>query len=156
RRALRPRRAPPDRAVGRPAPARLDRARARGLAAPSARRRADRKPRHEDGRRDRRALPPPQPREGAHGRRRHPQPRSREAHGPLDRAPRRQDRGGLMRAADYVEEIVWSFRKQKLRTALTATGIGIGAFALALMVGLGAGLQSYIEGQVRSFGNPRI
>jgi putative ABC transport system permease protein len=61
-----------------------------------------------------------------------------------------------MRAADYLEEIVWSFRKQKLRTALTATGIGIGAFALALMVGLGAGLQSYIEGQVRSFGNPRI
>ena len=46
-----------------------------------------------------------------------------------------------LRAADYLEEIVWSFRKQKLRTLLTASGIGIGAFALALMVGLGAGLR---------------
>lgn len=61
-----------------------------------------------------------------------------------------------MRASDYLEEILWSFRKQKLRTALTATGIGIGAFAIALMVGLGQGLQSYIEGQIRSFGNPRV
>jgi putative ABC transport system permease protein len=61
-----------------------------------------------------------------------------------------------VRAADYVEEIVWSFKKQKLRTFLTATGIGIGAFALALMVGLGAGLQAYIESQIKAFGNPRI
>jgi putative ABC transport system permease protein len=61
-----------------------------------------------------------------------------------------------VRAADYVEEVLWSFRKQKLRTALTATGIGIGAFAIALMVGLGQGLQSYIEGQIRAFGNPRV
>jgi putative ABC transport system permease protein len=58
--------------------------------------------------------------------------------------------------ADYLEEITWSFRKQKLRTFLTATGIGIGSFALALMVGLGAGLQSYIEAQIRAFGNPRV
>lgn len=61
-----------------------------------------------------------------------------------------------MRASDYVEEVVWSFRKQRLRTALTAIGIGIGAFAIALMVGLGEGLQSYIERQIRTFGNPRV
>src|SRR2546421_6126566 len=61
-----------------------------------------------------------------------------------------------MLRSDYLEEIVWSFRKQKLRTALTASGIGIGAFALALMVALGAGLESYIESQIRAFGNPRI
>ncbi len=61
-----------------------------------------------------------------------------------------------MRASDYLEEIVWSFRKQKLRTFLTACGIGIGAFALALMVALGEGLESYIESQIKAFGNPRI
>ncbi len=61
-----------------------------------------------------------------------------------------------MRLADYVEEVIWSFRKQKLRTALTGIGIGIGAFALALMVGLGEGLQSYIRDQIRAFGNPRV
>jgi hypothetical protein len=61
-----------------------------------------------------------------------------------------------MRGVDYLEEIVWSFRKQKLRTLLTAVGIGIGAFAIALMVGLGAGLQSYIEAQIHAFGNPRV
>lgn len=61
-----------------------------------------------------------------------------------------------MRAADYLEEIARSFRKQRLRTALTVTGIAIGAFALALMVALGEGLQSYIEGQIRAFGNPRV
>ena len=61
-----------------------------------------------------------------------------------------------MLLGDYVEEIVWSFRKQKLRTALTSFGIGIGAFAVAIMVGLGQGVQSYIERQVRAFGNPRV
>lgn len=61
-----------------------------------------------------------------------------------------------MRFADYLEEIAWSFKKQKLRTALTASGIGIGAFALALMVALGEGLESYIESQIRAFGNPRV
>ena len=61
-----------------------------------------------------------------------------------------------MRTSDYLQEILWSFRKQKLRTALTATGIGIGAFAIAIMVGLGQGLESYIEGQIRAFGNPRV
>ncbi|MGH7294090.1 MAG: ABC transporter permease, partial [Polyangiaceae bacterium] len=61
-----------------------------------------------------------------------------------------------MRLGDYIEEIVWSFQKQRLRTVLTATGIAIGAFAIALMVGLGQGLQSYIEAQIRAFGNPRV
>jgi putative ABC transport system permease protein len=61
-----------------------------------------------------------------------------------------------VRFADHLEEIVWSFRKQRLRSALTATGIAIGAFAIALMVGLGQGLESYIEGQIRAFGNPRV
>src|ERR1700730_3819826 len=60
-----------------------------------------------------------------------------------------------MRIADYLDEVISSFKKQRLRTALTATGIGIGAFAIALMVGLGQGLQSYIEAQIRAFGNPR-
>jgi putative ABC transport system permease protein len=61
-----------------------------------------------------------------------------------------------VRASDYLEEITWSFKKQKLRTFLTACGIGIGAFALALMVALGEGLESYIESQIKAFGNPRI
>jgi putative ABC transport system permease protein len=61
-----------------------------------------------------------------------------------------------VRASDYLEEIVWSFRKQKLRTFLTATGIGIGSFALAIMVGLGEGLQTYIDTQIKAFGNPRV
>ncbi len=61
-----------------------------------------------------------------------------------------------MNAGDYVEEVVWSFRKQKLRTFLTASGIGIGAFALALMVALGEGLQTYIESRIRAFGDPRV
>lgn len=61
-----------------------------------------------------------------------------------------------MRAGDYLQEIVWSFRKQRLRTALTASGIGIGAFAIAIMVSLGSGLQSFIEAQIHAFGNPRV
>jgi putative ABC transport system permease protein len=61
-----------------------------------------------------------------------------------------------MLARDYLEEVVWSFRKQRLRTALTATGIAIGAFAIAIMVGLGEGVQSYIEEQIRSFGSDRV
>lgn len=61
-----------------------------------------------------------------------------------------------MLVADYFEEILWSFRKQKLRTALTSIGIGIGAFAITIMVGLGQGVQSYIEGQILNFGNPRV
>ncbi|HVY60730.1 MAG TPA: ABC transporter permease [Planctomycetota bacterium] len=61
-----------------------------------------------------------------------------------------------MLVADYLEEIVWSFRKQRLRTALTSFGIAIGAFAITIMVGLGQGVQSYIEAQVRAFGNPRV
>ena len=61
-----------------------------------------------------------------------------------------------MLAIDYLEEISWSFRKQKLRTALTSIGIAIGAFAITIMVGLGQGVQSYIEQQVMAFGNPRV
>jgi putative ABC transport system permease protein len=61
-----------------------------------------------------------------------------------------------MLASDYVQEIVWSFRKQRLRTALTSFGIAIGAFAIAIMVGLGQGVQSYIESQVLAFGSPSV
>ncbi len=61
-----------------------------------------------------------------------------------------------MRFRDHLGEVAVSFRKQKLRTALTACGIAIGAFAIAIMVGLGSGLQAYIEGQIRAFGNPRV
>jgi len=61
-----------------------------------------------------------------------------------------------VRASDYLQEILWSFKKQKLRTALTSTGIAIGAFAITIMVGLGQGVQSYIESQVMAFGNPNV
>ena len=61
-----------------------------------------------------------------------------------------------MNAIDYVDEITGSFRKQRLRTALTTIGIGIGAFTITLMVGLGQGLQTYIETQLISFSNDRV
>lgn len=61
-----------------------------------------------------------------------------------------------MLASDYLEEIAWSFRKQRLRTALTSVGIAIGAFAITVMVGLGQGVESYIEEQILNFGDPRV
>ncbi len=61
-----------------------------------------------------------------------------------------------MRAADYVDEILGSFRKQRLRTALTSIGIGISALTITLMVGLGQGLQTYIETQFLAFADERV
>ncbi len=61
-----------------------------------------------------------------------------------------------MRLLDYLDDILGAFRKQPLRTGLTAVGIGIGAFAITLMVGLGQGLQSYINEQFLAFANERV
>jgi hypothetical protein len=61
-----------------------------------------------------------------------------------------------MRVSDYFDEIFGAFRKQRLRTALTAVGIAIGSFAITLMVGLGQGLQTYVEDQFLQFGDDRV
>ncbi|GIW70959.1 MAG: hypothetical protein KatS3mg102_0501 [Planctomycetota bacterium] len=61
-----------------------------------------------------------------------------------------------MRLRDHLQEVVWSFRKQRLRTALTAIGIGIGAFAIAIMVGLAQGIQAYVAEQFAAFGDRRV
>ncbi len=61
-----------------------------------------------------------------------------------------------MRASDYLKDTLSSFRKQRLRTALTALGIAIGAFAITLMIGLGQGLQNYIEQQFLAFHDDRV
>src|SRR5258706_6374163 len=41
----------------------------------------------------------------------------------------------------------------KLRSILTTLGIIIGVFAIILLVSLGAGLQSYITGQISGLGS---
>ena len=61
-----------------------------------------------------------------------------------------------MRLIDRLQEVLWAFRKQRLRTTLTAMGIAIGTFAIVVMIGLGNGLQTYIEGQVMQFSNERV
>ncbi len=57
---------------------------------------------------------------------------------------------------DYVDDVLGAFRKQPLRTGLTAIGIGIGAFAITLLIGLGQGLQSYINEQFLAFADDRV
>jgi putative ABC transport system permease protein len=61
-----------------------------------------------------------------------------------------------MRLIDHLEEVTWSFRKQRLRTALTAMGIAVGAFAITIMVGLAQGVQGYITSQFEAFGDRQV
>ena len=83
--------APAQRAVGRPAPARRDRARAREQSVDPAGRRADRKPRFEDRRRNHGPLRAP-PRRRQHDRARHARSRRRRLRAPHDQPPRRHSR----------------------------------------------------------------
>ncbi|HKZ34940.1 MAG TPA: ABC transporter permease, partial [Patescibacteria group bacterium] len=44
------------------------------------------------------------------------------------------------------------FRRNKIRTALTALGIMIGVLSVVLLIALGLGLKNYIQGQFESMG----
>lgn len=61
-----------------------------------------------------------------------------------------------MRAGDVIASAVQNTFRSKLRTSLTVIAIFIGAFTLTITSAIGAGVSSFIDGQVGAIGAPGV
>src|SRR5438552_8434583 len=158
-RAFRP---APRHALGRRAAARGDRPRHRHRSRPHRRGRAYRRPRREERGRGARAAVRAQPRVSQGDRARHPRP-SRALVGGRGPSPRQgaPARGGREGAGDrvaragarhdsgaamtYTTLIVRNFRRNRLRTALTAASIMLAGFLVCAVLALPSGLAAIVD-----------